>query len=62
MFCGGHVDSNDARFQMFTIAGGEYSELVDVTTATVVSDYQPAAAYEGCDSTAAKLLGNDTVI
>ena len=29
-------------FKIFNIAGGEYSELVDVTRTTVVSEYQPA--------------------
>ena len=29
-------------FKCVNIAGGEYSELVDVTRTTVVSDYQPA--------------------
>ena len=29
-------------FKIFNIAGGTYSELVDVTIITVVSDYQPA--------------------
>ena len=28
-------------FKSFNIAGGAYSELVDVTRTTVVSDYQP---------------------
>ena len=30
-------------FKFVNIAGGAYSELVDVTRTTVVSDYQPAA-------------------
>ena len=29
-------------FKIFNIAGGAYSELVDVTRTTVVNDYQPA--------------------
>ena len=29
-------------FKSVGIAGGAYSELVDVTIATVISDYQPA--------------------
>ena len=29
-------------FKIFNIAGEAYSELVDVTRTTVVSDYQPA--------------------
>ena len=29
-------------FNFFKIAGGAYSELVDVTRTTMVSDYQPA--------------------
>ena len=29
-------------FKFVNIAGNEYSELVDVTITTVVSDYQPA--------------------
>ena len=30
-------------FKFVNIAGGAYSELVDATRTTVVSDYQPAA-------------------
>ena len=30
-----------ADFQFVNITGGAYSELVDVTRTTVVSDYQP---------------------
>ena len=29
-------------FKIFNIDGGAYSELVDITITTVVSDYQPA--------------------
>ena len=63
-FEGGMLTAVTKYFKISNIAGGEYRELVDVTRTTVVSDYQPSAeaAYEGCDSIAAKLLGNDTVI
>ena len=30
-------------FKIFNIAGGAYSELVDITRTTVVSDYHPDA-------------------
>ena len=38
-------------FKFVNITGGEYSELVDVTRTTVVSDYQPVT----------KILGNDAI-
>ena len=64
MFHGQHVDYNKSRFRVFNISGRAYSELVDITRTTVVSDYQPdpEAAYEVCDSNVAKILGNGSVI
>ena len=50
-------------FKFVNIIGGEYSELVDVTITTVVSDYQPVTENNKneYDSTVTKLLGNGVV-
>ena len=41
MFYEGHVAAMKQDFRFVNISGGAYSELVDVTRTTVVSDYQP---------------------
>ena len=40
-FAEGMLTTMKQDFNFFSIAGGAYSELVDVTRTTVVSDYQP---------------------
>ena len=41
-FAEGVLTEMKQDFKYFNIDGGAYSELVDVTRTTVVSDYQPA--------------------
>ena len=41
-FVEGMLTAMKQYFKFVNISGGAYSELVDVTITTVVSDYQPA--------------------
>ena len=43
-FAEGMSTSMEKDFKFVNIAGGTYSELVDVTSTTVFSGYQPATA------------------